>query len=219
MPLELSVGPPRLALNQGHCFLVTDEDGQVRWPSEKGLYNADTRLVSSWRIYANGEEWDLLSAANVAYYAARVFLANRTLATEAGVIEEGALGLVVSRTLGGGLHEDIDLTNHAGHAIRFNLEIAIRSDFADLFEVKTGRIVRRGRIATEWSPRAARQTTSYVNGDFRRALVIKVRNAGSNAVYANGRISFDIRLEAGEAWHACLLYEFHDGDKPRRPPR
>jgi hypothetical protein len=32
--------------------------------------------------------------------------------------------------------------------VRFNLEIAIRADFADIFEVKSDGIVRRGRITT-----------------------------------------------------------------------
>ncbi len=44
------------------------------------------------------------------------------------------------------MHEDLDITNHGPKPVRFNLEIAIRSDFADVFEVKSGRIVRRGRI-------------------------------------------------------------------------
>ena len=43
--------------------------------------------------------------------------------------------------------------NHGTTTVQFNLEIAVRSDFADLFEVKSGRIVRRGRITTDWSQR------------------------------------------------------------------
>jgi hypothetical protein len=45
------------------------------------------------------------------------------------------------------MHEDIDISN-SGRAVRFNLEIALRGDFADIFEVKSGRIVRRGHITT-----------------------------------------------------------------------
>jgi hypothetical protein len=56
-----------------------------------------------------------------------------------------------------------------GKPVQFNLEIAARSDFADLFEVKSGHIVRRGRIISDWSQRAAvcaramRTRTSAVN--------------------------------------------------------
>ncbi|MDB5499346.1 MAG: Amylo-alpha6-glucosidase, partial [Phenylobacterium sp.] len=208
MAAEITVGPPRLAINQGHSFLLTEQDGQIPSRTDKGLYDLDTRLISSWRIYANGVPWSLLNSGNIAYYASRVFLQNQAIPSEGGGIPEGSLALTLSRTISEGLHEDLDLVNHGADPVQFNLEIAIRSDFADLLEVKRGRIVRRGRIQTEWAPRAQRLDTVYVNADFKRSLCVKVRRAGSRAVYANGRISFDIALAPGEAWHACVIYEF-----------
>ena len=41
-------------------------------------------MISSWRIYADGQEWDLLNSGNIAFFAARIFLANRKLVTESG---------------------------------------------------------------------------------------------------------------------------------------
>src|SRR5579862_8846082 len=111
MPLEIAVGPQKLVINQGDGFLVTEQDGQIMWPTEQGLYHADTRLVSSWRIFANGVNWELLNAGNIAYYAARIFLTNPTIPSEQGDIPAGTLGLVVGRCLSGGLHEDIDVVN------------------------------------------------------------------------------------------------------------
>ncbi len=219
MSLEITVGPPRLVINQGLSVHVSEQDGQIGWPTDKGLYDRDTRLISSWQIYADGAPWDLLNSGNITYYASRVFLANSPITTQAGDIPAGKLGLVLSRNLGDGLHEDFDLVNHHSETVTFNLEIAIRSDFADLFEVKSGRIVRRGRITTEWSDRRRELRTRYVNADFARGVTVKVANAGSNPVYANGRISFDITLEPGQAWHACLLYSFDNGHKARHPPQ
>ncbi len=54
MALEVTVGPPRLAINQGYGVLITDHDGQIRWPTDKGFYHSDTRVISSWRIFADG---------------------------------------------------------------------------------------------------------------------------------------------------------------------
>ena len=34
---------------------------------------------------------------------------------------------------------------------------------------------------------------------------------GEPTVSANGRLSFDIALKAGQAWHRCLIYDFMDG--------
>ena len=219
MALEIAVGPQKLLINQGFGFLITDQDGQVNWPTDKGFYHRDTRLVSAWRIYADGEEWELLNAGNITYYAARVFMTNRKLTTENGVIAAGQLGLVVSRSIGGGLHEDLDLVNNGQTTAIFNLEIAQRSDFADLFEVKSGAIVRRGRIATEWTPSARRLHTRYENQDFRREVTITVRKTHARPVYANGRVSFHITLEPGERWHACMLYDIFDGRETIPAPK
>ena len=211
MPLEITVGPPRLAINQGYGILITEQDGGIGWPTDKGFYHSDTRVVSVWQIFANGEPWNLLNSGAVAHYAARIFLTNRKLNTEIGTVPAGTLGLEVGRSIGGGLHEDLDLFNHGMTKVQFNLELVVRSDFADLFEVKSGAIVRRGRITTTWSQKDARLKTSYRNKDFVRTLTVSMRRAGSKPVYANGRISFQIALEPGEGWHCCLLYSIGDG--------
>jgi len=211
MPLEISVGPSQLALHQGNSVLITDRDGQIFWPTDKGLYFLDTRLISSWKIYANGEPWDLLNAGNIAHYAARIFLTNRAIATQHGPISARTLGLELSRTIDGGIHEDIDIINYGAKAAHFNLEIAIRSDFADLFEVKSGHIVRRGRITTDWSEDKSQLSAVYSNEELSREITLLTRRNGSQPVYANGRVSFEVELPPGAAWHGCLLYELGDG--------
>ena len=121
MSLEIKVGPAQLTIHHGQSVLVTEPNGEIDAPSDKGLYFFDTRLISSWKIYANGEPWELLTSGSVTYFAYRVFLANRAILTEAGEIAPHALGLVLSRSIGDGLHEDIDLTNHGIKPVRFNL--------------------------------------------------------------------------------------------------
>ena len=211
MTLEVRVGPPQLATNQGNLVLVTDPDGQITFPSDKGLYFRDTRLISSWSVFANGIEWDLLNSGNVTHYASRIFLTNAAFSTEDGDIPRHVLGLAIGRTLGGGIHEDLDITNHGPVAVRFNLEIALRCDFADIFEVKAKHIVRRGKITTRWSPGKAQLRTAYRNRDFSRHLSIVAHRCDSRPVHVNGRLSFEVKLPPGDSWHACLLYEPGDG--------
>ena len=81
MSFKVQVGPHQVAIHQGQTVLVTEPDGQIDWPSEKGLYFHDTRVVSSWAIYANGEPWDLLNGGAVTYYASRIYLTNRKIPT------------------------------------------------------------------------------------------------------------------------------------------
>jgi glycogen debranching enzyme len=218
MPFKVQVGPHQIAIHHGQTVLVSEPDGQINWPSEKGLYFFDTRVISSWTIYANGEPWELLNGGAITYYASRTYLTNRRVPTFGGIIPPRTLGLVVSRLIGDGVHEDIEVTNNGMQRVHFQLEISLRCDFADIFEVKAGNIVRRGRIATTWSQSKQRLRTSYRNGDFVRAMTIAPGHGQAQATYSNGRLSFEISLDPAEAWHCCLLYTLEDGERLFRPP-
>jgi glycogen debranching enzyme len=213
MAFKVQVGPPQISIHQGQTVLISEQDGQINWPSEKGLYFFDTRVVSSWAIYANGEPWELLNGGAISYYASRIFLTNRSLLTEDGTIPPRTLGFTIGRSISAGMHEDLDVTNNSMKPVRFQLEIALRCDFADIFEVKSGRIVRRGRITTEWSELHQHLRTTYRNGDFSRTVTISPARSPTKAVYANGRLSFEVALKPGEAWHCCLRYTLADGDR------
>jgi len=217
MPFKVQVGPHQISIHQGQTVLVTEPGGQINWPSEKGLYFFDTRVISSWAIYANGEPWTLLNGGAVTHYASRIHLTNRKIPTTDGVIPERTLGFVLSRSISGGMHEDLDITNNSMKRVRFQLEIALRCDFADIFEVKSGSIVRRGRITTKWSQTKQQLRTVYRNADFVRAVTVAPASRQAKAVYANGRLSFEVDLDPGEAWHCCLLYTLEDGKRTFPP--
>ncbi len=212
MPFKVQVGPPQISIHHAQTVLITEPDGGVDWPSDRGLYFMDTRVLSSWTIYANGEPWDLLNGGAITYDAARIYLTNRTIPTEHGPIAPRTLGLTIGRSISGGMHEDLDVTNDSRQRVSFQLEIAMRCDFADIFEVKSGRIVRRGRITTQWSEERQQLRNIYRNGDFMRGLVVAPIQP-QKAVYANGRLSFELDLGPGEAWHCCLHYSLLEGEK------
>ena len=220
MVFKVQVGPPQIAIHQAETVLVTEPDGQVNWPSKRGLYFRDTRVISAWAIYANGELWDLLNGGAIAPHASRIFLTNRAFLSEDGPIPPRTLGLMIGRQIDGGLHEDIDVTNNSRNPVRFNLEIAMRADFADIFEVKSDQIVRRGRITTSWLAKRQTLQFTYRNKDFCRGATIRTGEGdGEPTVNANGRLSFEIALKAGQAWHRCLTYDLTDGAQRMRAPR
>ncbi len=210
MPFEVQVGPPQIAIHQGQTVLITEENGQIAWPTDKGLYYRDTRLISAWQVYANGDPWVLLNGGAITYYASRIYLTNDEIPTQDGRVPARTLSLVISREIDGGIHEDLDVTNHGLEPVRFNLEIAPRCDFADTFEVKSDRIVRRGQISTEWSPERQVLHNTYRNQDFVRA--ISISSSRTDALYANGRLSFSVELAPGAGWHCCLRYDLTDGE-------
>ncbi len=211
MAFKVQVGPPQIAIHQGQAVLVSEESGGVASASDKGLYYRDTRLISAWAVYANGTPWTLLNGGAIAYYASRVFLTNPEILSRDGKIGERTLALVISRELDGGMHEDLDVTNHGPVPVRFNLEVAIRCDFADVFEVKSHTIVRRGEISTDWDIACQRLSNIYHNEDFSRGVLVSATRA--KVVYANGRLSMDVELDPGASWHCCLLYDLIDGEQ------
>jgi glycogen debranching enzyme len=219
MPFKVQVGPRQISIHHGQTVLISESSGEIDWPSEKGLYFLDTRIISSWRIYANGEPWELLNGGAISYYASRIYLTNRRIPTADGAIPPRTVGLVISRLIGDGIHEDLDVTNNSMLPVRFQLEIALRCDFADIFEVKSDNIVRRGRITTEWSQSKQELRTSYRNGDFMRAVTVGPADGQPAAASANGRLSFEIDLAPGATWHCCLLYTLEDGERLFRPLR
>ena len=75
------------------------------------------------------------------------------------------------------VHEDYDLVNYSRRPVRLTIEISILSDFADIFDVKHGQIVRRGELNTRWFRSRGELRTSYVNGDFRRDLIVAVERS------------------------------------------
>ncbi len=215
--MQIQVGPPVLVINHGSTFMVSEPDSRIDRDEMLGIFADDTRYLSYYAAYANGEPWILLSSSTTAYYAAQFYLINPEFETEDGPVPRGTIGFVISRTVHDGIHEDLDVTNHGPRPIRFNLELTLRCDFADIFEVESRRFVRRGHIETVWDAASRALSTSYRNGDFFRELTYVTRNADAPPTYTNGRITFEIALDPGQSWHACGLYVLRDERHAREP--
>ena len=200
-------------------MLVSEPSGEIDWPSEKGLYFLDTRIISSWRIYANGEPWELLNGGAISYYASRIYLTNRRIPTADGVIPQRTLGLVISRLISDGIHEDIDVTNNSMRQVRFQLEIALRCDFADIFEVKSEDIVRRGRITTAWSQAETAVADVLSQWRLHACRDGRSRRPSTGRGLCQRPAQLRDRSCSRSTWHCCLLYTLEDGERLFRPLR
>ena len=104
------------------------------------------------------------------------------------------------------IHEDLDLVSFADRPVHFQLEIALRSDFADIFEVRAHQFTRRGNTLSRWNDERHELRTTYTNGDFHRGVIFQLLDTGSRPQFANGRVVFDITLAAGPVLaHVRLL--------------
>jgi N-terminal domain of (some) glycogen debranching enzymes len=114
MPFRVNVGPPVLTIDRGNTFMVTQQDGQITAEGELGVFTEDTRFVSYYAIFANGQPWTQLNSSTTTYATSRVYLTNPVIETEDGTIAQGNLELVLSRVAGAGIHEDIDAMRATG---------------------------------------------------------------------------------------------------------
>jgi glycogen debranching enzyme len=214
--MRVSVGSPNLTINNGGVFMVTDLAGQIQTDGYLGVFSDDTRFLSYYACYIDSHTWLRLTSSTTTYYASRVYLSNPTFTAKSGVISEGTLSLTISRVVEAGICEELEIINYGLQPVTFNLEIALRSDFADVFEIETQQFVRRGKIETQWNSDSCELSSIYTNQDFYRCLTYKIRRTDSPVHYANGRIVFDIYLEPGATWQATSSYTLKN-DQTREP--
>lgn len=203
MLTEIKVGPPVITLNQGSTFMVTTLAGEIAPDAELGLFVRDTRLISSYRLFIQGQPWLLATSAAVSYFGARHVFVSPKVRTAGGMIAERQIELKLERSVCGGVHEDFDITNHSDAEVSFHLELAVESDFADIFEVKSRDIVQRGSTDSVWDPERSQLVSRYRSQDFRRGVLYHLHCSQTTPHFANGRLVFPITLGPGGTWHAC----------------
>lgn len=218
--MEVQVGPPLIAIHHDDQVLVCEPSARMSRQHGQGYFVEDTRLASGYRLRLEGLAPTLLNSSPIQSHSARFEFTNPRLETASGTIAAGTLHLRLDRAVSHGMHEDYDLTNVGRTRVEVVLEISVESDFADLFDVKSQRLPRRGSIQTVWEEPRLRLTTRYRNGQFRRALRLQIADADSHPEFANGGLSFRIVLEPDSCWHACLLWMPQlDGQRPQVPLR
>ncbi len=79
---------------------------------------------------------EVINSSQITFYVSRFHLTNPRINTEGGPIAAHTLGLTMNRTVSEGIHEELEIVNYSGKQVKFLLELAPRSDFADIFEVK-----------------------------------------------------------------------------------
>lgn len=204
MTLPVQVGPATITINRNDRILVCSPSGQISDDAEEGFFARDTRFVSDYRVLLNGRRPVLLNSSPIEFFSSRFEFTNDALVDPTGPIDEHTLSLRLDRTVAGGVHEDYDLVNYARRRIRLTIEIEIHSDFADIFDVKDHRLVRRGTVHSHWSETRREMRTRYVNQSFRREFVVVVERATTPPEFANGRLVFVAELPPRGTWHTCL---------------
>src|SRR5947207_2972437 len=100
-------------LSSGRTVLAAGDDGVVGDHHDQGLFVYETRLLSRYRYLIDGAAPHAVSVSNVSQHTwLGYFLADIGRVPIADAAQE-AVELRLSRYVGAGVHEDVDLTNYA----------------------------------------------------------------------------------------------------------
>jgi len=195
-------------------FAVSDRAGDMLPGTYHGFFVADTRVLSRLVVRLNGKRLESLAAGGDEHHAARTFyLANPRLAS----IPASTIVAFRDRQVSSDLVERIRLISYAPAPLELELTIEVDADFADIFEVRGRRELRR-RITRQSRPRGVR--FAYEHRGYRRATTVVLDRTASSR---DGRLVLPVSLERGVPWDLALRVEpkqtHRPGIVPPPPPR
>jgi glycogen debranching enzyme len=225
--VRIRVRDDAVYVGHGGTVLATDRDGFLHDGIEHGLFVDQTRLISRYRCLIDGEPPLPVALSNVGQHSwlGYYLIANAEqrdrradLTMPEGAAQE-AIELRISRVVGDGLHEDLDLANYTQRAVTLRMELDVDADFADQEETKKTR-QQHGTLTRTWHAEGDAHELVFdyraehrydVQGNrgvatLHRAVTLRIDHAGSVPVQRDGRIEFAIELPARGRWHACLRW-------------
>ena len=214
---------PSVKINHGATFLVTDQQGNipVSDAGDYGLYSADTRFISRHELRLNGKKPDSVASVRLSFRHARWHMIADRVAGPDGDMREARVAVTVDRLISmHQMHEDMALHTYSRAPVTVLLEIALESDFADLFEVRYRSWQRRADLNTWWiGPNSLE--SRYENRDFVRRCLVRAPAHAAGLTYANGALRIPVDLEPGKEWRLCLQYDLvtSDEDLPELAPQ
>ncbi len=228
-------------VSQGRSVLSTNLNGFILPDTARGLFVHQTRMLSQYRWLIEDTEPLPVALSNIeqhswlGYYIQSPHSLSRGKhdrgSGEMANVSERSLELRLSRSLGFGLHEDVDLTNFTQRPLAFRLSLKVDADFADQIETVSKR-KQFGELKRSWQRNQQQNWELFFDyvarhhyehqgdvGDpsLHRSIAIEIANCPSEPQWSGTAISFDISLKPMQSWHACIRMHPHVEDEPAFP--
>jgi glycogen debranching enzyme len=156
---------------------------------------SDTRVVSGWRLELDGQAVEPLSTVVEEPYSAT--FVGRT--PPRGGLADSTLLVMRRRAVGDGMREDIVLRNLAGEAAGVLVTLTVEADFADLFEVKEGRVRPHPGLHID----VGAETLTYMHSATEQTVSMTVAATGEPHV-APGQLRFRAVVPPRGEWSTSL---------------
>ncbi len=184
-----------ITLVEGSAFAISGRSGDMAPNLPQGLFFRDTRFLSRLELRVNGQAPEPLEAEPVDPFSATFALRTRPRPGRA----DSPLLLFRHRYVGRGMREDIVIRNYGDEPSYCSLELLFDTDFADLFNVKEGRIDTDVAPALESAD--SQLVFRYQRGLTRRGLRVSF---GQPVQVAANLASFEVIVPPQEAWQTCV---------------
>jgi glycogen debranching enzyme len=184
-----------VTLVEGSGFCVSGRTGDLAPDAAQGLFFRDTRQLSRWQLLVDDHVPEPLTVVTDNPFSAVFVSRARPRAGRA----DSTLLVMRHRYVGDGMREDLVLRNLAAEPAACTLTLNVDADFADLFEVKEGRVEARGHHRVDAGAtglRFARQLLDDVRG-------VRVHADGWTAS-VHQTMSVDVVVPARGEWSSCL---------------
>lgn len=202
-------------LLDGTTFCISNALGDIEVGAGHGLFVADTRFVSNWRLRLDGGSLGSLSVIE-SDPSGGSFVSRLRPSPDRPT---PAILVARERYVGEGMSELVRLENLSPSAVTIRLVLELGADFAHLFEVKEDRLSPRGFHSVEVIENEMR--FDFRDGRRERRLSVSIPD-GADA--GPGRMSFVVPLESRASWSAPFEFtirvdevELHPRHRGGRP--
>src|SRR5262245_11674623 len=197
-----------VTLVEGSAFCISSRSGEIDPAYPQGLFFRDTRFLSEMRLALNGQSPEPLAATAPDPFSGMFVLRGHPSRGRA----DSHLVVYRRRYVGRGMREDLEVENFGEEAAFCSLEMVIDADFADLFEVKEGRVNKQGEL--DVYANASRLTFTYQRSSFSRATHVDFsevpRIAGKHVMY-------EFVVPPRARWSTCIQVTPVLGDQEIAP--
>jgi glycogen debranching enzyme len=185
-----------VTLVEGPAFSISLPSGDMVPGFPHGLFFRDTRYLSELRLRVNGQWPESLAAHTTDPFSAAFVLRDPPRAGQA----DSHVVVFRRRYVGRGMREDLTVRNYGREPAFCGLELLLGADFADLFEVKEGRVDKVGDLTVETGER--RITWGYRRGRFSRGAHLDFSVAPADLTPSSA--SYEVIVAPGVEWSVCM---------------
>ncbi len=190
-----------VAIHSERTFLISDEAGDITG-GELGFYTSDTRLLNRYVLSIEGMRPRLLSGGSADHNSSIHYLSTEPK-REKREIEMGSIAISRRREIDGrALRERIEIESFDPKPCSLKLRLEFDSDFADIFEVKAGRLPLE--TPSVWNVRHGVITISKAREGVIRQLKI---SPSKKPEVANRGLEYEIELDRRSVWALELVFE------------